>query len=91
VSELPRRQRLTAAVEHQGEVQTMADAQLPARAPLPDDIADMNDDEFLAYCRRVRSLRERTKPDEVTSELQDEFVRVNREFMRRAGMAWQAV
>jgi hypothetical protein len=69
----------------------MADAQLPARASLPDDIAEMDDVQFLDHCRRVRSLRERTKPDEVSSELQAEYEAVNREFMRRAGIAWQAV
>jgi hypothetical protein len=65
---------------------------LPARTPLPEnDLASMDDPEFLAVCRRVRTARETTPHDEVSPDLATQFEAVNREFMRRAGMAWQRV
>lgn len=69
----------------------MTKPKLPARTPVNDDLAAMDDPEFLAECRRVRDQREHTPQDEVSSELAEEYEAVNREFMRRAGLAWQRV
>jgi hypothetical protein len=65
---------------------------LSVRHPLEQhDYNELDDPEFLAMCRRVRTLREDTPRDEVSSELAAEYEAVNREFMRRAGLAWQRV
>jgi hypothetical protein len=50
----------------------------------------MDDPEFLDWCRRVRSAKESIPRGEVPEELEEEFKRVNRAFMRRAGIAWKA-
>jgi hypothetical protein len=62
---------------------------LPTRQPLAADLAELDDPEFLALCRVVRETKEATPRDEVSAELAEDYERVNREFMRRAGMAWQ--
>jgi hypothetical protein len=62
---------------------------LPCRTPADDDLADMDDIEFLAMVRAVRETKESMPQDQVPPELQRDFARVNREFMRRAGMAWR--
>lgn len=61
--------------------------QLPQRFPVDTELAEMDDPEFLDWCRRVRSAKEMSPRDEVPEELQAEFERVNRAFMARAGMA----
>jgi hypothetical protein len=64
---------------------------LPRRQPLTDatDLAELDDPEFLALCRAVRETKEATPRDQVSPELAEDYERVNREFMRRAGLAWQ--
>jgi hypothetical protein len=54
-----------------------------------DDIATMDDSEFLAERTRVRSQLERTPPHEISAELRDRFRRLDDEFIRRARAAWQ--
>jgi hypothetical protein len=70
---------------------TANDSNLPSRTPLDSDsdLAKMDDEQFLTLCRRVRTAKESKPADEATPELLDEFERVNREFMRRAGVAWR--
>lgn len=68
----------------------MDDEELPKRAPLT-ELSQLDDPEFLAVCRRVRARWERTPNDEFSCELAEEYEAVNREFMRRAGLAWQRV
>jgi hypothetical protein len=63
---------------------------LPTRQPLAADLSELDDPAFLALCRTVRDAREATPRDQVSPELAEDYERVNREFMRRAGMAWQA-
>jgi len=61
--------------------------QLPQRFPVDTELAEMDDPEFLDWCRRVRSAKEMSPRDHVPEELKAEFERVNRAFMARAGMA----
>lgn len=64
---------------------------LPHRTPAEQsELAEMDDIAFLAHCRAVRETRESTPGDQVTAELAEDLERVNREFLRRAGMAWRA-
>lgn len=63
---------------------------LPQRAPADTDLARMDDDEFLDMCKTVRETKESMPSAKVPCELLEEFERVNREFMRRAGIAWRA-
>ncbi len=66
----------------------MDNEELPKRAPLT-DLSQLDDPEFLAVCRHVREQRELTPHDEVSRELAEKYDAVNREFLRRAGLAWQ--
>jgi hypothetical protein len=61
--------------------------QLPQRFPVDTELAEMDDPEFLDWCRRVRSAKEMSPRDHVPEELQAEFERVNRAFMARAGIS----
>jgi hypothetical protein len=49
----------------------------------------MDDDDFLDWCSRVRAARDSVPGEQVAPELQDEFDRVNRAFMARAGARTQ--
>jgi hypothetical protein len=53
------------------------------------DFATMNDPEFLAERRRVRTLLERTPEHEVSAEMRERCQRLDDEFIRRARAAWQ--
>jgi hypothetical protein len=73
------------------EGEPMSDtSHLPKRFPVDDELSAMDDPEFLDWCRRVRSAKESIPRGEVPEELEEEFERVNRAFMRRAGSAWKA-
>jgi hypothetical protein len=63
---------------------------LPSRKPIAADLAELDDPEFLARCRAVRQAKESKPRDQVSPELAEEYERVNREFLRRAGLAWQS-
>lgn len=52
-------------------------------------LAEMNDVEFLAQCREVRQATELTPEDDLPADTRIRLARVEAEFLRRAGMAWQ--
>jgi hypothetical protein len=52
-------------------------------------LADMDDIEFLARCREVRQATERTPVDELSADTRIRLARVEAEFLKRAGLAWQ--
>jgi hypothetical protein len=54
-----------------------------------DELASMDDIEFLSLCRTVRRVAERTPVDELSAETRARLEQVNAEFLRRAGMAWR--
>jgi hypothetical protein len=54
-------------------------------------LAEMDDVEFLARCRTVRRVAERTPEDELSEETRAKLDQVNAEFLRRAGLAWARV
>jgi hypothetical protein len=54
-----------------------------------DELASMDDIEFLTVCRTVRRVAERTPADELSAEAKAKLAQVNAEFLRRAGIAWQ--
>jgi hypothetical protein len=56
-----------------------------------DELASMDDIEFLSLCRTVRRVAERTPADELNVEARARLEQVNAEFLRRAGIAWQRV
>jgi hypothetical protein len=54
-----------------------------------DELASMDDVEFLTVCRTVRRVAERMPADELSAEARAKLEQVNAEFLRRAGMAWR--
>jgi hypothetical protein len=65
----------------------------PEMRAMEDDkqLTEMDDVEFLAQCREVRQATERTPVDELSEQTRINLARVEAEFLRRAGMAWQHV
>jgi hypothetical protein len=55
----------------------------------PDELASLDDIQFLTVCRTVRRVAERTPVDELSAETKARLEQVNAEFLRRAGMAWR--
>jgi hypothetical protein len=55
-----------------------------------EDFSKLDDPEFLDEHRRVRSLIERTPPDEQSPELLMHYQAIDAEFLRRASLAWAA-
>lgn len=53
-------------------------------------LAELDDQEFIAERRRVRDAVDRTPTDEQSFELLREYAAIDAEFMRRAGLAWQS-
>jgi hypothetical protein len=53
------------------------------------DLASLDDVEFLSLCRTVRRVAERVPEAELSDETRIELARVNAEFLRRAGITWQ--
>jgi hypothetical protein len=54
-----------------------------------DELASMDDIEFLSLCRTIRRVSERMPADELSAEARARLEQVNAEFLRRAGMAWR--
>ena len=54
-----------------------------------DELAKLDDVQFLSHCRTVRRVAERTPVDELSAEAKTRLEQVNAEFLRRAGMAWR--
>jgi hypothetical protein len=55
------------------------------------DLASLDDVEFLSVCRTVRRVAERVPEDELSAETRGKLEAVNAEFLRRAGITWQRV
>jgi hypothetical protein len=53
------------------------------------DLASLDDMEFLSLCRTVRRVAERVPEDELSAEARAKLEAVNAEFLRRAGITWQ--
>jgi hypothetical protein len=60
-----------------------------ALGPAGTDFSELDDPEFLAERRRVRTLLEDTPGREVTPELAERMHELDEEFIRRARLAWQ--
>ena len=64
---------------------------LPQRTPAHvTELTELDDDAFIDRRRAVRERKESMPADRVPAALLAEFEAINREFMRRAGMAWRA-
>jgi hypothetical protein len=52
-----------------------------------DDFTEMDDPEFLAERRKLHDAISGTT-DGIDAELREQYAAIEREFLRRAGMAW---
>lgn len=54
-------------------------------------LAEMDDIEFLATCRTVRRVAERTPESELSPETRAKLDEINEEFLKRARVTWTRV
>lgn len=55
------------------------------------DLASLDDVEFLSVCRTVRRVAERVPEAELSAETRAKLEAVNAEFLKRASITWQRV